>query len=117
MSSLHMQGWVDAMLKIIPPLVAERDYIDGYREGARSRLHTLNVKCRNEEIRIMNAVAMTPAALLCQKHGHLMATTINHNVGEVKYDCRRPGCEHVETRALGAVGIPKPSDGSLFELG
>jgi hypothetical protein len=35
----HGRGWVDARLKLRPPCFASPDYIAGYREGLRSRIH------------------------------------------------------------------------------
>lgn len=34
----HMRGWVDSMLRTLPPAVESLDYIEGYRAGIRHRL-------------------------------------------------------------------------------
>lgn len=34
----HKTGFVDAMLRLMPPAVASQDYRDGYRAGVRHRM-------------------------------------------------------------------------------
>lgn len=52
----HAEGWIDAQMRLVPPVFATEDYVAGYRMGVSDRLHEARVAI--EELRVSGALSM-----------------------------------------------------------